>query len=412
MIDTNNQPQALYMKDHANNPDQVIGNVPSANIPSGFKKKSPKKLLGVDVRALLGVVALILVLVAGLAGVLISQKQRISKTAPVAPNAPESEPAAYVSKTATCTLTFDVGAVNPTPTTPRVTATSTPRPSPTITRQSPTPTRRPSVSPTPTRGPSPTPSRTPTPSSTPTPTATPAPSECGYTPCTDDNSCAGELVCVTANNGNNYCSLPQYRTACIASPSVASCCTAAPTATPTPAPSDCGYTPCSNDDDCTGSLVCIPASNGSNYCGYNEYRTACAANPSYSSCCTAPTVPTNTPVPGATNTPVPTLPPYVSPQPTGYIVVTTVQCNDTCSINSDCANVSHICYNGRCRLDVNPEDQYCRMPSGATTKYVETVYVAQELPAELPQTGPADWMNYLKVGLVALGVGALLLLFL
>ncbi|OIP73844.1 MAG: hypothetical protein COU63_05075 [Candidatus Pacebacteria bacterium CG10_big_fil_rev_8_21_14_0_10_36_11] len=41
-----------------------------------------------------------------------------------------------------------------------------------------------------------------------------------------------------------------------------------------------------------------------------------------------------------------------------------------------------------------------------------TIRVQPTLPPQLPQTGPEDWLKYLQVGLGALGVGALFLLFL
>jgi hypothetical protein len=85
-------------------------------------------------------------------------------------------------------------------------------------------------------------------------------------------------------------------------------------------------------------------------------------------------------------------------------VITTVGCNDVCDANADCANISHVCYEGRCRLDVNPTDAQCRLPSGETT-IVRPVHVPTE-------SGPADWLNYVKAGLGVLGVGALLLLLL
>jgi len=85
----------------------------------------------------------------------------------------------------------------------------------------------------PTRPPTPTPSSipSPTPTSTPTPSPTPVVSECGYTPCTTDASCAEGLVCVTASDNNKYCSLPEYEDACIAEPGVEACCNE-----PTPSP--------------------------------------------------------------------------------------------------------------------------------------------------------------------------------
>ncbi len=77
-----------------------------------------------------------------------------------------------------------------------------------------------------------TPTATPTPTSTPTPSPTPVINECGYTPCTTDASCNDGLICVTANDGDKYCSLPEYEDACIANPGVEACCNE-PTPTPT-----------------------------------------------------------------------------------------------------------------------------------------------------------------------------------
>lgn len=126
------------------------------------------------------------------------------------------------------------------------TSTPTPTPSPTL-----TPTVTPTITPTP----SPTITPTPTPTSPPVPTATPVP--------------------------------PQ--------PSVV-----IPTATPIPpAPQTCGYSPCSETQQCSNGLVCIAANNGQHYCSKPEYQSACAMTPGYSACCTAPVQPT---------TPTPTLP--------------------------------------------------------------------------------------------------------
>ncbi len=132
--------------------------------------------------------------------------------------------------------------------------TSTPTPTPTTT-PTPSPTLTPTVTPTITPTPTPTAVPTPTPTSPPVPTATPVP--------------------------------PQ--------PS-----TAIPTATPIPpAPQTCGYSPCSETQQCSNGLVCIAANNGQHYCSKPEYQTACAMTPGYSACCTAPLQP---------NTPTPTLP--------------------------------------------------------------------------------------------------------
>jgi hypothetical protein len=125
-------------------------------------------------------------------------------------------------------------------------------------------------------------------------------------------------------------------------------------------------------------------------------------------------------------TPAPTLPPGVTPNPTSpsepntYTIVTTVNCNDNCSRNSDCTNPSHICYGadqngngGRCRLDANPESVDCQLKNGQTVAVVRTIPTQKpDAPTALPVAGPEDWGKYLRVGLGALGIGALLLLFL
>lgn len=63
-----------------------------------------------------------------------------------------------------------------------------------------------------------------------------------------------------------------------------------PTPTPTP-PLGCGDTPCETSADCgTGvGLSCVVASDGEGYCALPQYSTACAENPSVESCCTEPT---------------------------------------------------------------------------------------------------------------------------
>lgn len=127
-----------------------------------------------------------------------------------------------------------------------------------------------------------------------------------------------------------------------------------------------------------------------------------------------------------TATPAPTLPPGVTPNPTSpsepntYTIVTTVNCNDNCTRNSDCTNPSHICYGadqngngGRCRLDANPESTSCQLKNGQTIAVVRTIPTQKpDAPVTLPVAGPEDWGKYLRVGLGALGIGALLLLFL
>ena len=115
----------------------------------------------------------------------------------------------------------------------------------------PIPTKTPTPSPTsvitntpaPTSTPIPTATLTPTtppdqPTNTPGPTATPIPVPCGTKDCDNStNPCRSGYICVQANDGSNYCSSPDFATACKANPSFNSCCTApgAPTATPTTA---------------------------------------------------------------------------------------------------------------------------------------------------------------------------------
>jgi len=132
-------------------------------------------------------------------------------------------------------------------------------------------------------------------------------------------------------------------------------------------------------------------------------------------------------------------------------------CNESCQSNSNCAYSNYICYSTSsgdvCRLDQYPNSSTCRPPAVVNAYvppaqqvyipaqqivYVQqnpavysptlpefiptpapradyTPYVASDqpaLPTELPQTGPADWSNWLKAGLVTLGLGAALLLLL
>lgn len=93
-----------------------------------------------------------------------------------------------------------------------------------------------------------------------------------------------------------------------------------------------------------------------------------------------------------------------TPTTTTTTTSSTVGCNKACSTNADCSNSSHICYSGVCRLETNVESTTCSRPAAAAGQ--------PALPEELPQTGPEDWVNWLKAGLVTLGVGAILLLLL
>lgn len=88
----------------------------------------------------------------------------------------------------------------------------------------------------------------------------------------------------------------------------------------------------------------------------------------------------------------------------------TIGCNALCASNADCTNPQHICATtsdgvDRCRLAEYPESQSCVQPG-------TPVASQPQLPEELPVTGPQDWVNWLKAGLVTLGIGAVLLLLL
>ncbi len=311
------------------------------DVPNATKTKKSKTSL--KKHALIGF-SLIIVAISSISVLLIIQKQKEPGTK--APTAPESRPEADIGLSG-CTVTFNV----------KANASITPSPSPT-----PTGTTTP----------------TPTPTVTPSPTPTPEPETCGYTPCIDNNDCVGDLICIetTADHDQDgsydkYCSMMQYIDACQAEPNYATCCTEptptvnpSPTVTPSPTPSP---TP-------TGTPM--PTS-----------------------------TPTPTPTPTATPThpPVPTTPPAPN-GPQTYVVETNTGCNSPCTVNADCDNLSHICYNGRCRLDVNPEDEFCRLPSGGTT--VERI-------VEQPVSGPEDWGNWIKlsIGGIALGLLGFLAIF-
>lgn len=102
------------------------------------------------------------------------------------------------------------------------TATKIPTPTFVITTDTPAPT--PTGTYIPTNTPTPT---TPVITNTPTPIPTIAYLGCGYTPCdTTGKICNSGLTCVTANNSNQYCSLPQYVNTCKTNPGYAGCCTA------------------------------------------------------------------------------------------------------------------------------------------------------------------------------------------
>ncbi len=76
-------------------------------------------------------------------------------------------------------------------------------------------------------------STAPTPTPTPTPTPKPSPLACGMS-CVTTTDCQTGFICLKMPTGGGYCANPAYQQACIDSPSVNSCCKAAPKPTPPP----------------------------------------------------------------------------------------------------------------------------------------------------------------------------------
>lgn len=333
----NNQTQATYFKSKQGQGSDVN------------KKKNSFKAIA----AVFG----LLVFIGGAISVfLISQKQN---TTPIAPNVPQSQPAAYIEKTQTCTLEFEVADVED----PKI--------------------------------------------------------ACGDA-CASSSECetidGEQLECVLEEGSRSgHCALPDFAEACADDPSESNCCES-----PDEDLLACGEKNCSNSDDCEGDYVCVSTSETDDdgdivkYCADEDYLDECVDDPSTDNCCEAQNTVTPTTTVTTTVTPTTTVTSTVTPKttttstvtPTGSVttVITTVGCNDTCKANADCSNISHICYSGQCRLDVNPTDSQCKLPNGETTIV---------RPVNVPtQSGPANWMNYVKAGLGTLGIGALLLLLL
>jgi len=151
---------------------------------------------------------------------------------------------------------------------------------------------------------------------------------------------------------------------------------------------------------CTTTAQCQTVAQGGNAlysCFGTEGSKTCrlTSNTSSTTCEPAKTVSTPTPTP----TPA-------------------IGCNDKCNTNADCSNPAHVCYDttligqtyGKvCRLANYVESTSCTTPTVASNPSSPT---QPSLPAALPQTGPEDWLNWMKAGLVTLGVGAALLLLL
>lgn len=301
--------------------------------------KQPKKIFGVDQRALLTVLGLTLFFVLSMAGVVISLRQRLNRET-VAPNAPESQVSADVVTPANCSLSFLVVADEEEP--------------------EPTPPDEEEPEPTPPdeEEPEPTPPDEEEPEPTPPDEEEPDKFAC-------NSVCETNAECATADE-DYVC----YNNRCRLQTNISSQSCRQPGG---------GSTQYSCNSACQTNEQCRTA-NEFFLCHNGQCRLDINLN---SATCQEPTDQKQA----------------------------QVSCNDACAANTDCTNAAHICYNGQCRLETNPESATCTRPAAPATPTVpgET---QPELPAELPKTGPEDWGNWLKAGLAALGVGAVLLLLL
>ncbi|KKU18190.1 MAG: hypothetical protein UX28_C0001G0046 [Candidatus Pacebacteria bacterium GW2011_GWA1_46_10] len=186
-----------------------------------------------------GVLALAGFFFLGFIGVLISQKQFLTQ-GPVAPNVPESRPEAAIQQTSNCTLTFTVSEVT-------------------------------------------------------------TQAACGYGPCDTDADCLDGLTCITADNGNTYCAQPEFEAACVANPSIASCCqeptptptpTEEPTPTPTPEDNDVNVNVSANSTSTASVNVTINQQTG------EETAATSGARPTLVQPTTQPEIPEELPVAG------------------------------------------------------------------------------------------------------------------
>ncbi|MDQ3008363.1 MAG: hypothetical protein M3Q81_02085 [bacterium] len=331
------------------NTSPAVGSVSTSTATFG-PRKPRRKIFGVDARTLLTVIGLVAFFVIAMIAVIIALRQRMGGS--FAPNAPESQPSADVAKPANCTVSFTVAGVE--------------------------------VSPSPSPSPSASPQVSPSPSPSPSPSASPSPSpSAGTFAC--NSTCTTDAQCQTANGdytcsaeAGNRCRLDTNRNSATCTPVVAT------------------Y---SCNSACTTNEQCATAN--SNYlCSDGRCRLDSA--PAQANC-VPPTQPTPTP---------------------------TVGCNQTCATNGDCTNPAHICAttsdgSNKCRLaeyvnsttctppQVNVGTQASRPPLAMNpVNPVEPDQTQPVLPDELPQSGPEDWSNWLKAGIAALGVGAVLLLLL
>lgn len=141
---------------------------------------------------------------------------------------------------------------------------------------------------------------------------------------------------------------------------------------PTPEPSPTPTIGC--NDACVTSADC---SDTDHSCSADTNSCRLTENPGDENC--APATPVPTPAPG---------------------------CNEECYASTDCSNNSAICYDNLCRLSTNPVDTACQPKDIVQTP---EFYEQPELPQALPESGSEDILNWLKVGLGALGLGLIFL---
>jgi hypothetical protein len=307
--------------------------------------------------------------------------------------------------------------------------------------------------------PTPTPTLAPAPSPTPTPTPTPAPLSCNSEctlglkedQCTAANplwSCYADGTGIISDDTKGYCRLTSNPTSTTCDAAPLSCnspcnpntsrtaqdlCTAAnPNWFCDATTSTCRYETNPTSTTCqapTGAVACNGACTSSTECQLTNENYTCdtatntcrlTSNPTSTTCASLPPAcnegcatneqckqtntsyvcdsttqtcrlesnPTSTTCTAATPTPTPA-----------------PGCNETCVTNADCSNSSHICSTTedgslKCRLAEYPTSDTCTLPGSTASQ--------PTLPGELPATGPEDWINWLKAGLVTIGLGAIL----
>lgn len=294
---------------------QAAVDVPKAT----FNKNAgqPRKIFGVDLRSILTVVGLTAFFIVAMLGVLIALRQR-QTAGPVAPNAPESRPAAAEQTSPNCTISFTVAGPSPSPT-PSV----SPSPSPT-----------PSVSPSPSPSVSPSPSPTYSCNSTCTTDAQCQTVNAGYV-CSNDHGnrcrldsnrgsesctpqtstyacnsdCTTNAQCQTVNS-NYICSNSKCRLS--SNPTATNC---QPQVVVQPSPTvGCNETCVTNADCSNNSHICYTTPDGSNRCRLDNYVN--------SETCTPPTTTVASASPSASSQPqLPAELPETGPREWGQVIM-------------------------------------------------------------------------------------------